>query len=119
MEIILFFLLFFSSIFLAYYYYAHKVIYLGVLAGIIIIFLGINLAATGNFESLSCFSNKVNETTINANLTQYDYTTSCHLETLSISRDFINAMGGIMMLIGAGMVIDFISTLRKDRGKDI
>jgi len=113
MEITLFFLLFFSSLCLAYYYYAHQVIYLGVLSALIILLLGVTLAATGSLEQIYCFSDRVNETEDTAdNFTTYGYSVSCHTETLTLSRDFINLLGALMMFIGAGMIIDFGITLK-------
>lgn len=112
----MFFGFFFISIFLAYFFFAKAVVYLGVLSGIILIFLGITLAATGYVEQVTCFSNRVNETiSQGGNYTEYGYTTSCHTESLPLSRDFINAIGTIMMFIGAGISVDSIYQVSKKR----
>lgn len=113
MEIILFFGLFALALGLAYFYFAKKVIYLGVLSGVIIVFLGVYLAATGNIESVYCFSDVTNETA-EGGVTSFIYNKNCHTEVLDVSRDMINAMGIIMMFLGAGMIVDFISFMRRE-----
>jgi hypothetical protein len=118
MDIAIFFGLLFFSFFLAYFYFAKSIIYLGVLSAVIIMFIGIMLAATGNLEQNFCFSNIESENTTGA-VTEYTYGTVCHAEPLSLSRDFINAMGLIMLFIGAGMVVSFSYDLnRKQRVED-
>lgn len=112
MDIAIFFGLLFFSFFLAYFYFAKSIIYLGVLSAVIIMFIGIILAASGNLDQNFCFSNLVNEN-VTGNVTDYTYATVCHAEPLSLSRDFINAMGLIMMFIGAGMVVSFSYDLNR------
>ena len=112
MDIAIFFGLLFFSFFLAYFYFAKSIIYLGVLSAVIIMFIGIILAATGDLEQNFCFSN-INTETITGNITEYTYNTACHTEALALSRDFINAMGLIMMFIGAGMVVSFAYDLNR------
>ena len=113
MEIVLFFGLFFISIFLSFFYFSRKVIYLGVLGGIIFILLGIFLAATGYIEIVTCTS-VVENATVNGSLTTYDYLNTCFSENLELGRDTINAIGTILMFLGAGMVVDFLINTRRE-----
>ena len=106
MEITLFFGLLFFSFLLAYFYFSKSISYLGVLAGIITILLGITLAANGSIDSTFCFSNKTNQSQTGT-VTVYSYDTLCHTESLPIGRDFINAMGLIMVVVGLGVILDF------------
>ena len=117
MDIVIFFgFLFFSSI-LAFFYFMKDIIYLGVLSSVIIIFIGIILAANGSIEQSFCFSEIDSEVldTIN-NITDYTYVTTCHTETLNLSRDFLNALGLTMMFIGGGMVVSFGYDVWKKEG---
>lgn len=114
MEITLFFGLFFISLVLSYIYFSKEVVYFGVFAAIIILLLGIYLAATGDMETTFCFSNKMNQT-ITGNETDFNYSTYCHTETLTMSREFINALGMIMMFIGGGMMVDFAYNINQRR----
>jgi len=116
MDILLFFGLFFFSLVLAIFYYAKGVIYLGVLSAMILLFLGIFLAATGNIDMTFCFSDEVNAT-VTGNLTSYVYERSCYTETLVLSRNTINAIGIILMIIGGFMGLDFINYVRAEPEK--
>jgi hypothetical protein len=114
MEITLFFGLFFISITLACIYYTKAVVYLGVLAGIMIILLGTFLAATGYIERVDCFSERQDANlTASENYTSYTYATRCTTTTLPLDRNMINAMGILMMIIGAGMVADVVYVWRR------
>lgn len=106
MDIAIFFGLLFFSFFLAYFYFARGVIYLGVFSALIILFLGIILSATGYIEMGYTFSDVANKTTT-GNITEFEYSRVYHAEPLALSRDMINAMGAIMMLIGMGMMMTF------------
>lgn len=106
MDIIVFTGLLFFSLVLSYLYFSRNVIYFGVLAAVIFIFIGASIAGNGSIDNDYCFSNRINQT-ITGNDTFYSYSTVCHSEALSVDRDFLNALGTILMLVGAGMVVSF------------
>lgn len=97
---------------LLYYYFFHDVIYFGVLAGIIMIFLAIVLGATGSLSDLSCVSNNIRETIV-GNTTSHDYHIICQEPVLDMNRDFINVLSLILLVIGSFMMVDFWFAVRK------
>lgn len=114
MEVMVFFGLCFFSLFLAYLYFSKQVIYFGVFSAMILLFLGVILSATGNIERYYQFSNVANKTIV-GNTTEYIYNYESHVEELTLSRDFINAMGIIMMVIGGFMIADIAVNVNDSR----
>lgn len=117
MDIVLFFGLLFFAFFLAFLYYSKTIVYFGVLSAMILLFLGINLAATGYIEKNYTFMN-VNNETVDGNTTEYTYSDVSHTQRLSLSREFINVVGILLMVIGGFMVADFGFNVNEMRRRD-
>lgn len=118
MELTLFFGWFFISLFLGYLYFSKEVIYFGTFAAIIMLVLGVFLAGTGDLDVMFCFSDKTNATTnFTSNITTNSYSVSCHTETLTFNRNYINIMGMIMMFMGGGMVMDIAFNMNERRNR--
>jgi hypothetical protein len=101
-------------IILLYFYFFHDVIYFGVLAGVIMIFIAIVLGATGYLSDLSCVDNNIRETVSGA-ITSHDYHIICQESILDMDRSFINALSLILLVIGSFIIVDFSYTIK--RGK--
>jgi len=96
----------------------YGVVYMGIFAGIIMILLGIFLAANGSgIYLLNCFS-ETTSANITGNLTQTSYSVSCLNEVLPWDRNFINAFGIILMFVGAGVIVDFINYVKTEPEKE-
>ena len=115
MEIMLFFGLFFVSIFLTYLAFSRDVVYLGVLGAIMMLFLGIHLAAGSNIQQVNCFSNIATINTSVPNYSVYTYSGNCTTTTLPLDRNNINAIGFILILIVAGMIADMAFRVNETR----
>jgi cbb3-type cytochrome oxidase subunit 3 len=99
-------------IILLYFYFFHDVIYFGVLAGVIMIFIAIVLGATGYLSDLSCVDNNIRETVI-GDITDHDYHIICQESILDMDRNFINALALILLVIGSFIMVDFAYNINK------
>ena len=87
MYIWLFFGFMFASLLILYIYYSFKVIYFGVLGGIIFILLGIYLAANGSIDTMYCTS-QINNMTDNSNILKNQYGEMWHHDHTGMEYNF-------------------------------
>lgn len=117
MDVFIFFLFLFFIVGLLYFYYKEGIIYLGIMAGGILIFLGVTLAVnSGSLEQNWCFSNKINETIgPYTNYTGWEYNITCYSNSLPVDRNIFNALGLMFMIVGAGIIADVHNVWTKRR----
>lgn len=78
--------------------------YLIILAGILMILIGIPFMTGDTIESNSC-DYITTETTLTGNVTTYTNTLSCYYSDLNIFNGFYNVLGAFFILGGLGMTL--------------